>query len=112
MAFGRLRYPIQGAFSEDALSNGHRRGLSHWLTSGLRRSGHSVFENGVFTACDPLLVTPRDFDLSPYFEVVKFSRREFDYKKIKWAAAGVAVELAPHAEPVAAPALAASKAVG
>lgn len=34
------------------------------------------------------LVTPRDFDLSPYFEIVKFNMIEsgrFDYSKIVWA---------------------------
>jgi len=33
------------------------------------------------------LTTPRDFDLSPYFEVVKFNLLEdqrFDYRKIRW----------------------------
>lgn len=35
-----------------------------------------------------VLVTPRDFDLSPYFEVVKFNLIEemkLDYRKIPWA---------------------------
>lgn len=33
--------------------------------------------------------TPRDFDLSPYFEIVKPTvRSHFDYKKIKWCADG------------------------
>jgi hypothetical protein len=34
------------------------------------------------------LITPRDFDLSPYFEVVKFNAIEqsgFDYRRIRWA---------------------------
>ncbi len=34
------------------------------------------------------LVTPRDFDLSPYFEVVKLTdvaARNFDYRRIRWA---------------------------
>jgi hypothetical protein len=34
------------------------------------------------------LITPRDFDLSPYFDVVKFNAVElgaFDYKRIRWA---------------------------
>jgi len=34
------------------------------------------------------LVTPRDFDISPYFEIVKFNVIEdmkFDYRKIRWA---------------------------
>jgi hypothetical protein len=37
------------------------------------------------------LVTPRDFDLSPYFEVVKFNAieaRRFDYRRIRWAVSG------------------------
>jgi hypothetical protein len=36
----------------------------------------------------PSLVTPRDFDLSPYFEIIKFNVIEnlrFDYRKILWA---------------------------
>jgi len=35
----------------------------------------------------PTLVTPRDFDLSPYFEIVKynlFEEMRFDYRKILW----------------------------
>jgi hypothetical protein len=35
----------------------------------------------------PTLVTPRDFDLSPYFEIIKFNIIEnmrFDYHKILW----------------------------
>jgi hypothetical protein len=34
------------------------------------------------------LITPRDFDLSPYFDVVKFNAVElgsFDYRRIRWA---------------------------
>jgi len=36
------------------------------------------------------LVTPRDFDLSPYFDVVKLTAvaaRNFDYRRIRWAQA-------------------------
>ena len=36
---------------------------------------------------DPTLLTPRDFDLSPYFEIVKFNvikQRGFDYERIEW----------------------------
>jgi hypothetical protein len=119
MAFGRVRYPIQGALSAEAIANGRPRRLPDWLLSNLRRSTRTIFEIGVFTPCDPMLVTPRDFDLSPYFEVVKFSRRDFDYKKIKWAAPApatttiVEVVAKPKPEPaLAAPALAASKAIG
>jgi hypothetical protein len=41
------------------------------------------------------LYTPRDFDLSPYFRVVKPTiERGFDYKKLKW---GDAAQTAPNA---------------
>ena len=36
----------------------------------------------------PTLVTPRDFDLSPYFDIVKFNplaRGDFDYSRMQWA---------------------------
>ncbi len=42
----------------------------------------------VFRRQVPALVTPRDFDLSPYFDVVKFNAVEvphFDYRRIRWA---------------------------
>jgi hypothetical protein len=42
----------------------------------------------LFRRQPPALITPRDFDLSPYFEVVKFhlvQARGFDYRRIRWA---------------------------
>jgi hypothetical protein len=42
----------------------------------------------------PAIITPRDFDLSPYFEVVKFTLLEapkFDYRRIRWAESEVRV---------------------
>jgi hypothetical protein len=42
----------------------------------------------VFHRQVPNLITPRDFDLSPYFEVVKTNAVEaarFDYRRIRWA---------------------------
>ena len=36
----------------------------------------------------PTLLTPRDFDLSPYFEIIKFNvivDGNFDYTRIQWA---------------------------
>jgi len=53
-----------------------------------------VCHGGTPVECDDVLLeskhfshfTPRDFDLSPYFEIVKPSiRRDFDYKTILWA---------------------------
>jgi len=42
----------------------------------------------VFRALSPDLITPRDFDLSPYFEIVKINSVDaeaFDYRRIQWA---------------------------
>jgi hypothetical protein len=41
----------------------------------------------VFRRQLPTIITPRDFDLSPYFEVVKFNlvaEPNFDYRRIRW----------------------------
>ena len=43
--------------------------------------------SGLLRARHPTLCVPRDFDLSPYFEIVKFNARElaaFDYKRLEW----------------------------
>lgn len=42
--------------------------------------------SGLLRARHPTLCVPRDFDLSPYFEIVKFDLRSgsFDYKKLQW----------------------------
>ena len=43
---------------------------------------------GVFRQLHHTLLTPRDFDLSPYFDIVKFNVIEqsgFDYQRIEWA---------------------------
>jgi len=42
---------------------------------------------GMFRMRHPTLLTPRDFDLSPYFEIVKFNAvadGRFDYQRIVW----------------------------
>ncbi len=87
MAFQKVRYPVQPAISEPGgqgeQPEAQRRGR---FLFGRRPT--SVFETHVFTPCNPRVVTPRDFDLSPYFEIIKFNvagRKDFDYKKINWA---------------------------
>ena len=43
---------------------------------------------GLYHMISPSLVTPRDFDLSPYFEIIKFNLiagARFDYRRIIWA---------------------------
>lgn len=68
----------------------------------VRRKPHTLFEHvrqqvlgrptrraysGLLRARHPTLCVPRDFDLSPYFEIVKFTPRHaaaFDYKRLEW----------------------------
>jgi Permuted papain-like amidase enzyme, YaeF/YiiX, C92 family len=43
--------------------------------------------SGLFRARHPTLAVPRDFDLSPYFDIIKFNAIEegaFDYRKMVW----------------------------
>ena len=52
------------------------------------RSGARSPYAGVFHRRHPTLLTPRDFDLSPFFEIVKFNvidTGSFDYRRIDWA---------------------------
>jgi hypothetical protein len=87
MAFQRVRYPVQPKVARKGNSRGRARPAPGWLLGLRRRDRDSLLDSGVFTATDPSLVTPRDFDLSPYFQVVKplaSDRGEFDYKKIRW----------------------------
>jgi len=63
--------------------------------------------SAIYRRRDPTVLMPRDFDLSPYFEVVKFNvicGRGFDYAQIEWEeeplpATGEALE-APPDDPV------------
>jgi hypothetical protein len=43
--------------------------------------------SGLLRARHPTLCVPRDFDVSPYFEIVKFNPRDvaaFDYRRLQW----------------------------
>jgi hypothetical protein len=62
---------------------GDRKRPWSWLVRR-RRARHP----GLYRRRHPTLLTPRDFDLSPYFQIVKFSlvqERKFDYSQIEWA---------------------------
>jgi hypothetical protein len=90
MAFQRVRYPVQPTVARAIGSKRNGRRVPGWSLGLRRRGADSLLDSGVFTPADPSLVTPRDFDLSPYFQVVKplaSDRGEFDYKKIRWAPA-------------------------
>ncbi len=49
-----------------------------------RRRPHHA---GRFRKRHPTLLTPRDFDLSPYFDIIKFNvilQKDFDYLRMQW----------------------------
>ncbi len=81
-AFAKVRFPIIPSFKEPPLSDEDRRGLVRLV----RRPDARRF--GILQPVPTTFVTPRDFDLSPYFEIIKFNLIEdikFDYRKIIWA---------------------------
>ena len=83
--FARVGFPVLPQLEfPDADPEGRRTGLLG------RVLGHeSEHFTGLFRMRHPTLLTPRDFDLSPYFEVVKFNAIAsgvFDYERIQWAA--------------------------
>ena len=57
-----------------------------WLLFPRRRRNRGL---GLYLRRHPTLLAPRDFDLSPYFQIVKFnliSEGKFDYSQIEWVA--------------------------
>ena len=81
--FNRVRFPIVPRFEQmpDNPVPISTSRLGFWS----RRASGPL---GIWQLVSPSLVTPRDFDLSPYFEIVKFNIIEsmrFDYRKIRWA---------------------------
>jgi hypothetical protein len=81
-AFGKVGFPILPYITPNDQTEQSRSFSLHRLLFG--RDGGSM---GLFRRPPSAIVTPRDFDLSPYFEVVKFNiieGRKFDYRKIMW----------------------------
>lgn len=78
-AFARVRYPILPEVTPS--DEPAPRGLLERLTLRPLQCA-ALFRTGPIT-----LTTPRDFDISPYFEVVKIhllGESRFDYRKIRW----------------------------
>jgi hypothetical protein len=79
-AFTKVRYPIlPQVIPGNATAP---RGFLDWIT---RRPMQPA---ALFRSPPITLTTPRDFDISPYFEVIKFNileDQQFDYRKIRWA---------------------------
>ena len=87
-AFDKVRYPIlpevELAAEEDVEARWtlDPRNLLDWVTQRPLQQ-LCLFRTGPIT-----LTTPRDFDISPYFDVIKFNilaDSQFDYRRIRWA---------------------------
>lgn len=84
--FHKVRFPILPATDyPDGFDAPAPAGRGRLLR---RVFGHqSPRYTGLFHMRHPTLLTPRDFDLSPYFEIVKFNvvaDGHFDYQRIQW----------------------------
>jgi hypothetical protein len=80
--FDRVGFPVVPKYEQPPEPMAARRVI--WRVKA-RSSAHPY---GVMRRVSPTLITPRDFDLSPYFEIIKFNVIEnlrFDYRKILWA---------------------------
>jgi hypothetical protein len=81
--FGRVRFPILPQIDAAEAPAPDRPKLLHRIF-GYESEGYT----GLFRMRHPTLLTPRDFDLSPYFETVKLNvvaDARFDYQRIQWA---------------------------
>lgn len=81
-AFGKVGFPILPTRARKP-----PRTFSERLRQQILGRPTRYAYSGLLLARHPTLCVPRDFDLSPYFDVVKFNAREttdFDYKKLEW----------------------------
>lgn len=81
-AFGKVRFPILPV----PVRQKPRTLGEHVKQTLLGRPTRRAW-SGLLRARHPTLCVPRDFDLSPYFDIVKFNAREvqaFDYRRLKW----------------------------
>lgn len=81
-AFGKVRFPILPMQRPARVRTARERLRQQILGRPTRRA-----YSGLLLARHPTLCVPRDFDLSPYFDIVKFNAREiaaFDYTKLRW----------------------------
>jgi hypothetical protein len=83
--FAKVRFPILPTvtYSEEP-TEAERPGPIARRIFGTPSTGYT----GLFAMRHPTLITPRDFDLSPYFDIVKpnpLARGDFDYRRMQWA---------------------------
>ncbi len=80
-AFSNVGFPIVPHVRVEEIQN-----PLTWLSRLRRHDGRSV--RALYHRERPELITPRDFDLSPYFDIVKCNFptvEKFDYRRIEWA---------------------------
>jgi hypothetical protein len=81
-AFAKVRFPILPAYLPwKPHTSGEK--LKQMVLGRPTRRAYS----GLLRVRHPTLCVPRDFDLSPYFDIVKFNTggiEAFDYKKLVW----------------------------
>jgi hypothetical protein len=92
--FHKVGFPVLPSVTypddEDARSEPSQRSLWSFFQRRPRLS-----YAGLYKRRHPTLLTPRDFDLSPYFEIIKFNvipERRFDYGRIEWVSDSVTDE--------------------
>ena len=99
--FRRVRFPIVPRY--EPLPAGMEATPSRY--AWLERFVHKAQPSHLLRMVSPTLTTPRDFDLSPYFEIIKFNVIEssrFDYHKLRWVEEpGPAQSPAPAQPPIA-----------
>jgi hypothetical protein len=81
-AFAKVRFPILPAYLPWKPTTAGEK-LKQRIFGRPTRRAYS----GLLRARHPTLCVPRDFDLSPYFDIVKVTAGEiggFDYKKLEW----------------------------
>ena len=86
-AFAKVRFPILPTPVPPPKPRTTGQRLKQQILGRPTRRAYS----GLLRARHPTLAVPRDFDLSPYFDIVKFNARDlasFDYKKLEWEEAG------------------------
>jgi len=96
-AFGSVGYPVLPKVTVDEIKA--QSSLWRRLVGG----GEAV--RALYQEEDPAFITPRDFDLSPYFDIVKINyvtEPGFDYRQIEWTTAPT---LAPAPTATASPAV-------
>jgi hypothetical protein len=84
--FMRVRFPVVPRYEPFPEGFEPMRKVVSFLGRFSRHQAHQ--SPGLLRMVSPTLITPRDFDLSPYFAIVKFNVIEssrFDYQKLLWA---------------------------